>query len=323
MAIDRFGRHLQYLRISLTDRCNMRCVYCMPQDVVFRPTAEMMTDEEVLALTQVFSNVGFTKIRLTGGEPTVRPNLVGLVKEISQMPGITSLTMTTNGARLEKLAEPLKQAGLQRVNISLDSLNSEHFHRLTHSGNLEVVWRGIQAAEAAGLTPIKLNTVVVRGWNDEDVFELARLTLEHDWQVRFIELMPFAGPKAFQLNQRVTEEELKQKISPALGGMTEESLDGEARIYRLEGARGRLGFISSISHPFCADCTRARLTADGKLRLCLLRDQEIDLLSSLRAGANLEDLRQRIVEGLWLKPWGHGLAEGVTPEDRSMNEIGG
>ena len=326
MAIDRFGRNIHYLRISLTDHCNLRCVYCMPEDMTFRPSAELMQDDELLRLVDLCARLGFDKIRLTGGEPTVRANLVELVKAIRQTPGIQSLSMTTNGVLLERLAQPLAQAGLQRVNVSLDTLNPDQFKRLTRWGKLEQVWNGILAAESAGLTPIKINAVVVRGYNEAEVSGLARLTLEHPWQVRFIEMMPFAGATELQLRQMVTAEEILERIRHEVGPIevaNEGKLDGEARIYRLAGAQGEIGFISSVTEPFCAACTRARLTADGRLRLCLLREGEVDLLTPLRAGASQQELRQLILDSIWRKPWGHGLADGVIPLNRVMSEIGG
>jgi len=326
MALDRFGRKIHYLRISLTDHCNLRCVYCMPEDMTFRPNSELMQDDELLMLVKLFAGLGFDKIRLTGGEPTVRARVVDLVREIAATPGVRSLSMTTNGVLLGKLAEPLKQAGLQRVNISVDTLNPAEFKRLTRWGSLEQVWQGIEAAERAGLVPVKLNAVVVRGYNETDVIDLAALTLEHPWQVRFIEMMPFAGATELQQTQVVRSAEMMERIEAGIGVLSpvnDGHLDGEARLYRLPNAQGEVGFISSVSMPFCASCTRARLTSDGKLRLCLLRDKEVDLLSPLRQGATLEDLRQLILDGVWQKPWGHGLAEGDVALNRVMNEIGG
>jgi cyclic pyranopterin phosphate synthase len=326
MALDRYGRRIQYLRISLTDHCNLRCLYCMPEEMVFRPSAELMQDGEILTLVRLFVSLGFDKIRLTGGEPTIRLNVVDLVKQIAETPGVNILTMTTNGVRLTRLATPLALAGLQRVNISLDTLNPDKFHTLTRWGALEDVLSGIQAAEDAGLTPIKINSVVVRGYNEPDMLDLARLTVDHPWQVRFIEMMPFGGNNDFQISQLVTADEMRSYLEPVLGPLEPVNgcdLDGEARISRLPGARGDIGFISSVSAPFCYSCTRARLTADGHLRLCLLREGEVDLLTPLRAGASMSELRQLILDGLWQKPWGHGLAEGVIPLNREMSEIGG
>lgn len=326
MALDRFGRDIHYLRISLTDRCNLRCVYCMPEDMTFRPNAELMQDEEVLLFVRLFARLGFQKIRLTGGEPTVRAHIVELVRGIAHTPGIRSLSITTNGILLGRLARPLAEAGLQRVNVSLDTLDPEKFRRLTRWGKLEDVWEGIQAAEEAGLAPIKINAVVVRGYNESDVVDLAEMTLEHPWQVRFIEMMPFAGATDLQLNQVVTAEETQARIEAVFGPLVSVNggkLDGEARLFHIPGAIGDVGFISSVTQPFCASCNRARLTADGRLRLCLLREGEVDLLTPLRDGADLEELRQLILDGIWHKPWGHGLADGVIPLNRVMSEIGG
>ena len=326
MAIDRFGRSIHYLRISLTDHCNLRCIYCMPEEQTFRPNAELMQDDEIALLTRLFASLGFNKIRLTGGEPTIRANIVEIVRTIASTPGIRTVSLTTNGLRLSKLAKPLAEAGLQRVNISVDTLNPEKFQRLTRWGKVEELWDGILAAEAAGLTPVKLNAVIVRGYNEEDVVELARLTIDRPWQMRFIEMMPFAGVTDIQTGQVITADEIKERIEDSLGDLevaNSGKLDGEARLFRIPHARGDLGFISSVTAPFCSDCTRARLTADGRLRLCLLREKEVDLLTPLRAGASLDDLRALILDGVWQKPWGHGLADGIIPLNRSMNEIGG
>jgi len=326
MAFDRFGRRIHYLRISLTDHCNLRCVYCMPDDITFRPNAELMQDDEVLTLVRVFASLGFDKIRLTGGEPTVRAGIVELVRQIAQTPGVRTLSMTSNGVLFSKLARPLAEAGLQRVNFSLDTLNPEKFRRLTRRGSLDEVLEGISAAEAVGLTPIKINAVVVRDYSDADAVDLARLTYDHPWQVRFIEMMPFAGATEFQRSLVVTSAEVKARLEAVLGPLEAVDggrLDGEARLYRLPGAQGEIGFISTVSQPFCASCTRARLTADGRLRLCLLREDEVDLLTPLRAGATMEELRRLILEGIWNKPWGNRLAVGEVPLNRTMSQIGG
>ena len=326
MAHDRFGRNIHYLRISLTDHCNLRCVYCMPEDMTFRPNAELMQDDEILTLTRLFATLGFDKIRLTGGEPTVRTNVVEIVRRIADVEGIRSVSMTTNGLLLAKLAQPLADAGLERVNISIDTLDPEKFKRLTRWGKVEEVLAGIHAAEAAGLTPVKLNAVIVTGYNESDVVELAGMTIEHPWQVRFIEMMPFAGATEFQITQMVTAEQMKERINAELGELSPVNggrLDGEARLFHLPNAKGDVGFISSVSSPFCSSCTRARLTADGILRMCLLREKEVDLLTPLRAGASIDELRELILETIWDKPWGHGLAEGAIPLNRIMSEIGG
>lgn len=324
MAIDRFGRNIRYLRISLTDHCNLRCIYCMPEDQTFAPNSSLMQDDELLLLTNLFVKLGFNKIRLTGGEPTLRAHIVPLVQQISSISGLDSLSMTTNGVLLKKLAGPLKDAGLQRVNISIDTLDPEKFKKLTRWGNVEDVWEGIEEAERVGLTPIKLNAVVVKGYNESDVIDLAALTLDRPWQFRFIEMMPFAGVTDLQTHNIVTAAQIQQKIESEFGPLEPAgTYDGEARIFKIRGAKGQLGFISSVTVPFCSDCTRARLTADGVLRMCLLREKEIDLLTPLRKGASEEDLRQLILNGVWNKPWGHGLGQGVIPMNRTMNQIGG
>ena len=326
MAIDIFGRRIHYLRISLTDHCNLRCIYCMPEDVSFRPTAELMQDDEIIRLVNLFVRLGFDKFRLTGGEPTVRAGIVELVRAIHQIPGVRALSMTTNGVLFSRLAEPLARAGLQRVNFSLDTLEPARFRQLTRRGSIGDVWDGIQAAEAAGLLPIKVNTVVARGYSDDEIVDMARLTLEHPWQVRFIELMPFAGATEFQRSQVVSAEEMVARIEGALGSLESINggqLDGEARVFRLAGSKGTIGFINTITQPFCATCTRARLTADGRLRLCLLCEDEVDLLTPLRSGATDGELRQMIVDGIWRKPWGNRLREGQIPLNRIMSEIGG
>lgn len=327
MAYDRFGRNIHYLRISLTDKCNLRCVYCMDEDMEFRPNDELMQNDEVLLLARLFAELGFDKFRLTGGEPTVRKDVVDIVRGIASTPGVREVSMTTNGLLLKDLAKPLAEAGLKRLNISIDTLDDDKFNRITRWGKVEGVRAGIEAAEEAGLLPIKLNAVVVRGYNDtQDVVDLARLTLYHDWQVRFIEMMPFGDIATFQQEGIVTDREIHERIEAELGPLhllDDGQLDGEARLYKLENGLGTLGFISSVTQPFCASCTRVRLTPDGRLRLCLLREKEVDLLTPLRAGATLEELKQIILDGVWHKPWGHGLADDVVPLNRVMSEIGG
>ena len=214
---DSYGRHLHYLRVSLTDACNLRCVYCMPEHIVFRPRATLMQDDELLTLVRVAASLGVNKIRLTGGEPTVRRNLVDLVRAIRAVPGIRTLTMTTNGVRLAELAAPLASAGLDQANISVDTLDRQKFRSITRRGDLAEVWRGVQAAEAAGLRPIKLNCVVTRGYNDDDVVDLARLTFEHPWHVRFIELMPLGNVADFQESQVVPSAGTRARIEAGAG----------------------------------------------------------------------------------------------------------
>ena len=322
---DSYGRNIHYLRISLTDRCNLRCVYCMPADMQFAPDSHLLQDDELLRLVRIATTVGFDRVRLTGGEPTVRRNLVDLVGGIASIPGIKEIAMTTNALKLEKLAEPLAQVGLKRVNISIDTLDVERFHKITRFGKLGQVWRGILAAERAGLSPIKLNAVVVRGYNEDDIVDLAQLTIDHAWDMRFIEVMPLGSIADFQVDSVVPVAEMKLRIESACGKLEPIDWDGHnpARPYRLRGGKGTIGFISSVTEPFCAGCDRMRLSADGRLRLCLLRDNEVDLLTPLRAGASDEELRALMSQGVSNKPWGHGLAEHVIAESRVMSQIGG
>jgi len=326
MPFDRFGRNIHYLRISLTDRCNLRCIYCMEEGTTFQPSRRLMQKEEIRFLAQLFAELGFDKIRLTGGEPTVRKDLLDIVHGLTQIPGINTVVMTTNGILLPKLAGPLAEAGLSRVNISLDTLQPERLRRIACRGSLASVWDGILAAEQAELTPVKLNAVIVRGYNDDEVTALARLTLDHPWEVRFIEMMPFGGVTDLQLEHSVPAAEMRTRLEQAFGPLAVVNggnLDGEAVLFHIPGAQGNIGFISPVSAPFCASCGRVRLTAEGLLRTCLLREQELDLLTPLREGATAEELRQKILPAIWEKPWGHGLAEGEIPLNRPMSEIGG
>jgi cyclic pyranopterin phosphate synthase len=326
MTSDQFGRRIHYLRISLTDMCNLRCVYCMPENMTFRPAPELMQTAEVTRLVDLFGVLGFTKIRLTGGEPTLREDLVPIIRHIRNTPGVETVAMTTNGIQLRELAAPLADAGLDRVNVSIDTLDPDRFRQMTRWGRVEDVRAGIREAEAKGIE-IKLNVVVVRGFNDtKDVLELAGLSRTHPWQIRFIELMPFGSVATFQKEHTVSEKELRTTIESSLGPLAlqdEGRLDGEARIFRLNDAPGTIGFISSVTAPFCAGCTRVRLTPDGKLRLCLLRDNEFDLLSMMREGAADSEVLDAAARAIYRKPWGHGLAQNLYPKQRVMSEIGG
>jgi GTP 3',8-cyclase len=325
-ALDSYNRRINYLRISLTDRCNMRCVYCMPAvGMQFLPRPELLTTDELLLVVRAAARAGFQKVRLTGGEPTLRPDLVEIVREIKRTPGIDHIAMTTNALRLEKLAAPLKEAGLDRVNISIDTLDAEKFRRMTRGGRLDTVWAGVEEADRVGLRPIKLNSVVVRGLNDEEVVQLAGLTLTRPWEMRFIEVMPLTGVADVASDGVVKSAELIERLAAAFGPLEELGLApaDSARRYRIPGAQGKLGFISSVSDPFCATCNRMRLTSDGRLHLCLLRDDEVDLRAAIRAGASEAAVEQLIRHAVAVKPWGHGLPDGVLPTLRGMSELGG
>ncbi|HRX84470.1 MAG TPA: GTP 3',8-cyclase MoaA [Phycisphaerae bacterium] len=329
MVQDRFNRTIDYLRISVIDHCNLRCVYCMPlSGVPLTPSADLLRPDEIERVVRAAAALGFRKIRLTGGEPTLRADLADIVRQTSAVPGIREVSMTTNGVLLPRVIDELKAAGLARVNLHIDSLDPERFSRTMRLGTLADAWASVAAVERAGLTPVKINAVVTRGFNDADVVDLAALTLEHDWHVRFIELMPFGVGECAQMARTalVTTAESMTRIEAALGRLeplekvtaSEESVN-----YRLPGARGVVGFISPVSEPYCGDCNRMRLTADGRLHLCLLHDDEIDLRQALRSGASqsvLEDLLRQAVEQ---KPVGHSLSRGISTRQRDMVQIGG
>lgn len=329
---DTFGRVIDYLRVSVTDRCNLNCVYCAPSERLVRKTHDdILRYEEIGRVVDAAAGLGVRKIRLTGGEPLVRLGLTGLVRQLGTIPGIQEISLTTNGMVLERAAEPLAKAGLGRVNISLDTLRPERFARITRGGRIEQVWHGIEAAEHAGLSPIKLNMVVIRGLNDDELAPFARLTLDRPWHVRFIELMPIAnqgdwGPGFPTPNTRfVDAAEIRERLA-ALGDLlpvTGLRGNGPAQICRLPGALGTLGFISSISQHFCAHCNRLRLTADGWLRPCLLHEGEINVRQALRDGADRTQIQALITSAILAKPQNHRVPEHVVPRGRGMKAIGG
>ncbi len=329
---DPFGRRINYLRVSVTDRCNLRCVYCMPpQGVPWRPREEMLTFDEIVRVIEAAAQQGVSKVRLTGGEPLIRKGIVELVRSVAVIPGIQEVSMTTNGLLLERFAEDLKAAGLRRVNVSLDTLRPERFARMTRFGDFSVVWRGILAAEAAGLTPIKLNIVVVRGLNDEEVVDMARLTFERPWNVRFIELMPLGnegdwgpglpppGTRFVPMREVAARVAELGELEPVEGPVG----NGPARIYRLPGAVGTIGFITPITQHFCETCNRLRLTSDGRLRPCLLNEGEVDVRAALRRGASREELQDILRQVVACKPQSHRLDEHIVPHGRPMSALGG
>jgi cyclic pyranopterin phosphate synthase len=326
---DRFGREINYLRISVIDHCNLRCVYCMPiRGLSFVPSPELLSAEEIELTARAAVAVGFHKFRLTGGEPTLRPDIVDVVRRIAAIDGVRDVAMTTNAILLPRLAAALAQAGLTRINIHVDTFHTERLKKLMRFGSLEEIEAGIAAAEAAGLTPIKLNCVVTRDYNDMDVVDLARRTLERDWHVRFIELMPLGGGEAAHvaLSQFVPSRETRERIEAALGRLepvASPNLSDESRNYRLPGAPGVVGFISPVSEPYCGACNRMRLTADGKFHLCLLNDDELDVKQAIRSGGGIEAVAAILRRAVALKPTGHRLEEGVSTEARQMFQIGG
>ena len=319
---DAYNRPINYLRVSVTDRCNFRCLYCMPPGgVQLIPHEDVLRYEEIELIVRAAASLGLSKVRLTGGEPLVRLGIANLVHDIAKVPGIDDLALTTNGVLLTAKARDLARAGLRRVNVSLDTLRPERFYRVTRGGELAKVLAGIEAARAAGLTPVKINTVVVRGLNDDEVADIARTTIERDWHVRFIELMPLGRSSDWAHDGYVSTEEIKARVE-TLGPLTPAG-NGPARYYRLPGATGTVGFISPVSEHFCFQCNRLRLTADGKLRPCLLRADEVDLRAALRDGAGVAEVAELIARAVRLKPEGHGLAKHEPPAGRTMSQIGG
>ena len=329
MPRDRFGREIDYLRLSVTDHCNLRCVYCMPlRGLSFVPSPELLSAAEIEAVVQAAVKVGFRKFRLTGGEPTLRPDILEITQRIAGVSGVEDLAMTSNGILLPRLASPLKEAGLRRLNIHVDTLHPERLTKLMRFGSLEEVEAGIAAAQGAGLVPIKINCTVTRDYNDEDVVDLARRALEGDWHVRFIELMPLGGGETAHvaLSQFVPSSETRRRIEGELGALVpldDQSPSDEARNYRFERGKGVVGFISPVSEPYCGSCNRMRLTADGKFHLCLLNDDELDVKKALRNGGGVDDVAEILLRAVTLKPTGHRLDEGVSTQSRSMFQIGG
>ena len=320
---DSFQRPINYLRISVTDRCNLRCLYCMPpQGITLLSRSEILRYEEIQAIAQAAAALGITKVRLTGGEPLIRSELTHLIRMLSEIEGIDDISLTTNGVLLRRYAALLKEAGLRRVNVSLDTLNRGRFQRITGHDKLGDVLDGIEAAREAGLEPVKLNMVVMRGINDDEVLDFARLTIEQGWHVRFIEAMPFGRGERLDF---IPTAEIKERLL-SLGSL-EPSLpshsNGPARYFRFSGAKGTVGFISPLSEHFCFNCNRLRLTVDGQLRPCLLSDEEVDLRGSLREGASPQELSRLIQQAVAAKPERHRLWEGVLPKGRAMRQVGG
>jgi len=320
---DSYHRPINYLRISVTDRCNLRCIYCMPPEgIPLMSHGDVLRYEEIDLVARAAADLGITKLRLTGGEPLVRAGLTDLVAMLAGIKGIDDISMTTNGVLLERYASELKKAGLHRVNISLDSLRPERFHKITRIGKLDDVLSGIEAAREVGLNPVKINMVVIRGTNDDEISHFALLTLSDAWHVRFIEFMPFIENDkknrflvpVFEIMERI---EALGKLEPSLPNGV-----GPAKYYRFPGAKGTIGFISPVTECFCQACNRMRLTADGKLRPCLFSDDEIDLRSPLRQGATVEEIKRLIRQAVAAKPERHKLIAGVTCE-RFMSQIGG
>jgi GTP 3',8-cyclase len=321
---DQFGRSIEYLRISVTDRCNFRCTYCMPlEGLPWLPKQDILSYEEIVAIVRELAPLGLRRIRLTGGEPTIRPNLVSLVQQLKQVPGLADIALSTNGVLLPELSQPLRDAGLDRINMSADSLRAERVRAIARRTMKFDPVTSLRAAERAGLSPIKVNVVVMRGVNDDEVVDFARLTLDHPWHVRFIELMPVGDMRDLTWDHVVPTSEILARLSaidrlapdagPAMG-------NGPAAYYRFPGAPGTVGVITPMTHTYCGSCNRVRLTADGRLRTCLFGDHEVNLRDALRGGRALEPLFREALAG---KPKEHDLLQMQVGGLRALSQVGG
>ena len=324
--IDGFGRRHNNLRISVTDRCNIRCVYCMPETVQFLPRADLLSFEEIGRVVRVAAGLGVDKVRLTGGEPLVRRGLAGLVEGLTKVDGIRDVGLTTNGLLLAPIARDLWQAGLRRINVSLDTLDPDRFRQLTRRDGCEEAIAGILAAKAAGFDPVKINAVAIKGSTEEDVVPLARFAREHGLELRFIEYMPLDAGDSWERGKVLFAEEILERLAAAFGPLTPApGADPKAPAVDYDYVDGgRVGLIASISRPFCMSCNRLRLTADGKLRNCLLRLDETDVRSLLRGGADDESIARALLRNVAGKWEGHEIntSRFVKP-DRLMHSIGG
>jgi cyclic pyranopterin phosphate synthase len=324
--IDRYQRRIDYLRLSITDRCNLRCEYCVPpHGVPYLPHDDILRYEEIERLARLAVSLGITKIRLTGGEPLVRRGVLHLCQQLAKTPGIQSLSITTNGVLLSDFAEDLYRCGIKRLNISLDTLKPDRFTAITRQSSFWAVWEGIHRALAVGFHPIKINVVVLRGINDDEIEDLARLTYEYPFHVRFIEFMPVNSLVPSQ--RYLSGDEVLMRLSRLDTLLPTHSVNnnGPARYFRFPTASGKVGLINPLSHHFCATCNRLRLTADGKLRTCLFSEKEVDLKKPLRAGAKDEEIQAVIRQAIQDKPQKHVLQEAVCRKclNRPMRAIGG
>ncbi|WP_378953881.1 GTP 3',8-cyclase MoaA [Pelosinus sp. sgz500959] len=318
---DGIGRHIHYLRVAVTDRCNFRCQYCMPAEgVEWIEHHDILRYEEILRIISAFASLGINKVRITGGEPLVRKGLLPFLKKVTQIPGIEEVGLTTNGSLLEEYALRLKEAGIGRINVSLDTLQRERFIKVTGQDQLNQVLAGIKKAQEVGLTPVKINMVVMKGFNSDEVIDMAKLAIDHPYQIRFIEYMPFNTGE----NYLFTAEEMEQQfIDAGFNNLIPQMKSSSpAKIYSVPGFQGTIGFISPVSRHFCDSCNRIRLTPDGYLKPCLLSNDEYSLRDELRSGISDAELREKIKQIVWNKPTEHHLKQGKKSE-RGMSRIGG
>lgn len=319
------GRPVTYLRVSVTDRCDMRCGYCMPAGLEFLPHDAYMTNDEITRVIAVAASMGVSKVRLTGGEPLVRSGIVDLVRQVAALPGIREVALSTNASKLERYALPLAAAGLKRVNVSLDTLDARQFTEITGGGKLSNTLAGLDAAERAGLTPIKVNAVIIRGTNEDQVPELVAMGVRRGWQVRFIEYMPI-GCASGQWQQRfISAQEILEMVRERFPLEPLAMKPGDpARIYRVVGSKASVGVITPVTQHFCDSCNRMRLTADGKVRSCLLVEGEADLKGRMRAGCLDNEIAEILQRAAGLKPEWHGMTPGrFSQATHAMREIGG
>jgi len=328
MLLDSFKRRLNYLRISLTDRCNLRCVYCMPEQGLPKIFHEdILTYEELIRLARLSVGLGIEKIRLTGGEPLVRKSLLDFIRSLKALSGIRDISLTTNGVLLAEKAQALWDAGIRRLNISLDSLNKDKYSRITRFDYFDQVWAGIQEAERLGFSPIKVNVVAMKRVNDDEILDFGRLSMEKPYHIRFIEFMPVGEENGWEAERFISSEETLKKLQTLgpLFPINGRGLDGPAKRMAFAGAKGEIGLISPISEHFCPSCNRLRLTAEGRLRVCIFSDRETDLRSPLRQGASDEQMEVLIREAILQKPKEHPVQLSPIPRkcQRQMSKIGG
>jgi cyclic pyranopterin phosphate synthase len=324
--IDKYGRHITYIRLSITDRCDFRCTYCMAEDMEFLPREQVLSLEECLRIVRTFVGMGVTKVRITGGEPLVRRNALWLMEQIAALQGMKELVITTNGSQLDRFAVPLRNAGVKRINISLDTLKPERFKAITRIGDLEKVLRGIEATREAGFSRTKLNTVMMRGVNDDEFIDLVRYASERDLNISFIEEMPLGDVGHGRGNTYFSSEEALKLLSDSFELLpTAETTGGPARYWRLEGSDSRVGFISPHSHNFCDTCNRVRITAQGELYPCLGQNDAMSLMPFLRENSADEPLREAIVRSMGIKPKEHNFTEQLDAPKvvRFMSMTGG
>jgi cyclic pyranopterin phosphate synthase len=305
--IDRFGRKVDYIRLSITDRCDFRCVYCMSEEMTFLPRDEILTLEECARLVKVFVGLGVSKVRITGGEPLVRKNALWLFNEIGQLPGLRELVTTTNGSQLEQQADALRTAGVDRINISVDSLDAERFKCITRTGDLDKVLRGLAAAKKAGFKGIKLNTVLMHGINDDEAEDLVQFALDQEIDIAFIEEMPLGEIGHSRDSSCVSNDETLARLQKSFTLIpSTENTGGPARYWRIPNSKTKVGFISPHSHNFCEACNRVRITCNGQLYLCLGQEDKVDLMTILREHPNDDaPLRAAILQSMQIKPKGH------------------